>query len=389
MAAYECGENPLGFRLKNIQPPFPGGMDVDSGRPLSSNGLADCLTESAAAIDWDQKWHAPNTSTLPDGRMHGMGICGHIDGHGGMSSARGAIINLTRDGKALINAGISRAGGGSNTAFCHIVAETLGMSYDDVNTGDWGVTDTATDGGSQGGSKQIITSGSAFQRAAEDCRDQLFKAAEGLLEVAADAMSIGDGNVFETADPANLYTIADVVTENAYTIVGRGYSWGEYLAQGTGERCEVRGTCAIACEVAVDTETGEVEILKIANAVDNGRAVFKKGSMSQIMGGTEISIGQGMLYEEVHDKSNGLCLNPNFIDGKMPNPTSLDMHTDRHIGILVEPIDDCGPYGAKGMGEPCISNYGAIANAVYNAIGEWCLEGPIHPQKIIEALGKA
>ena len=386
--AEECGVNPLDFRLQNIQPPFPDGMEVDNDRPLSSNGLADCLTETAAAIGWASKWHEPGTNTLPDGRMHGMGICGHIDGHGGMSSARGGIVNLTRDGKALINAGISRAGGGSNSAFCHIVAETLGMSYDDVNTGDWGDTDTATDGGSQGGSKQVITSGSAFQRAAEDCRDQLFEAAEELLGVSKDAMSVGDGNVFETANPSNSATIADVVTENSYTIVGKGYSWSENLAQGTGARCEVRGTSAVACEVAVDTETGEVEILKIANADDMGRAIFRKGSMSQIMGGIEITIGQAMYYDQIHDKNDGRVVNPSFIDGKLCNPTSLDMHTDGHVGIIVEPIDDCGPYGAKGMGEPCISNYGAIANAIYNAAGIWILDGSMTPQKILEALGK-
>jgi CO/xanthine dehydrogenase Mo-binding subunit len=202
-------------------------------------------------------------------------------------------------------------------------------------------------------------------------------------------MSVGDGNVFETADPTNSMTIAEAVTENAYTIVGTGHSWGEYLAQGTGARCEVRGISAVACEVAVDTETGEVEILAIANADDLGRAIFHKGATSQIMGGTEITIGQALLYEQVHDKTNGLVVNPSFIDGKLCNPTSLDMNTDRHTGIIVESIDDCGPYGAKGMGEPCISNYGAIANAVYNAIGKWCLEGPIHPQKILKALGKA
>ncbi len=390
MLAYECGENPLDFRLKNIQPPFPDGVDADSGRPLSSNGLADCLTQAAEAINWSQKWHAPETNnTMADGRKHGIGICGHIDGHGGMSSATGAIVNLTRDGKALINAGISRAGGGTNSAFCHIVAETLGMSYEDVNTGDWGDTDTSSYGGSQGGSKQTITTGSAFQRAAEDARDQLFEAAEGLLGVSKDAMSIGDGKVFETTNPSNSATIAEAVTENSYTIVGTGHSWGENLAQGEGARCEVRGTSAVACEVAVDTETGEVEILAITNADDMGRAVFKKGAMSQILGGTAITIGQALLFEQIHDATNGICINPSFLDQKGPNPTSLDMQTDKHVGIIVESIDDCGPYGAKGMGEPCISNYGAIANAVYNAIGKWVLDGPILPQKVLKALGKA
>jgi 4-hydroxybenzoyl-CoA reductase subunit alpha len=389
MAAYECGDDTLEFRLKNIQPPFPDGRDVDADRPLASNGLADCLTEAADAIGYSSKFHAPGARTLPDGRMHGVGITGHVDGHGGMSSARGMIINLTRDGKALLNAGISRAGGGTNSAFCHIAAEVLGLSYDDVNTGDWGDTDTSTDGGSQGGSKQVITSGASTYMAAMDCRNQLFEAAEGVLGVSKDAMSVGDGKVFETADPSNSASIADVVTENAYTIVGRGYSWGENLAQGTGERCEVRGGAATAVEVAVDTETGEIEILDIANAVDAGRAVFRKGTMGQIMGGIALIIGQAMYYEQVHDKNDGRVVNASFIDGKLANPTSLDMHTDRHKGIIVESIDDCGPFGAKGIGEPCLTNYAAIVCAVYNAIGQWCTDSVIHPQKILKALGKA
>jgi xanthine dehydrogenase molybdenum-binding subunit len=386
MAAYEFGENPLDFRLKNIQPPFPDGVDFDSGRPLASNGLADCLKESTAAIGWSSNYHAPGTETMSDGRMHGIGVQGHIDGHGGMSSARSAIINMTRDGKALLSVGISRAGGGSNTAFCHIVAETLGLSYEDVMTGEQGNTDTSSDGGSQGGSKQVITSGSAFMVAAEDVRDQLFTAAEGELGVTPDKMSLGDGNVFETADPTNSMTIAEAVTENSYTIVGTGHSWGEYLDR-TGERCEVRGTCATACEVAVDTETGEVEILNIANACDMGRAVFHKGVRSQIMGGTEMILAQAMALEQIHDQTNGICLTQGFLDTKWP--TTLDMHHDRHTGIVVEPIDHCGPYGAKGLGEPALSSYGAISSAVYNAIGKWILDGPITPKSVLEALGKA
>jgi CO/xanthine dehydrogenase Mo-binding subunit len=139
--------------------------------------------------------------------------------------------------------------------------------------------------------------------------------------------------------------------------------------------------------VAVDTETGEVEILKFANAIDNGKAVSLAGSLNQIDGGTEIMIGQAMYFDHIVDAATGATVNASFIDSKFP--TTLDIHGDRHTAILVESDDACGPYGAKGMGEPAISSFGCIANAIYNAVGVWINDPPIYPQKILKALGKA
>ena len=70
-------------------------------------------------------------------------------------------------------------------------------------------------------------------------------------------------------------------------------------------------------------------------------------------------------------------------------PTTLDLHTDRYEVIIVESIDKCGPYGAHGMGEPTVQSYACIANAIYNATGEWIVDAPIYSQKILKSLGKA
>ncbi len=390
--AESVGMNPKAFRLKNVFGPDDA-MDIDSGRPLGGNGIKECIEKMTDAIGWDANWHAPNTRTLPDGRMHGMGMSAHIDGHGGMSSARGAIVNMNRDGTALINAGISRAGGGSNSAFCAIVAERIGLNYDDVNTGDWGNTDVCSDGGSQGGSKQVITSGSAFYNAATDVREQLFADVADELGVTPAELDAADGKIFVKADPTQFVTHADAVTSNSYTTIGRGYSWAEELVWKPmagfpiGTRCEVRGVCGSAVEVAVDTETGEVEILKFANAVDNGKAASLAGSLNQIDGGTEIMIGEAMYFDQITDPATGATINASYIDSKFP--TTLDIHGDRHTAIIVESDDACGPFGAKGMGEPSISSYGCLANAIYNAIGVWINDPPIYPQKILKALGKA
>jgi CO/xanthine dehydrogenase Mo-binding subunit len=276
---------------------------------------------------------------------------------------------------------------------CAIVAERIGLNYDDVNTGDWGNTDVCSDGGSQGGSKQVITSGSAFYNAATDVRDQLFADAAEELGVTPAELDAADGKIFVIADPTQFITHADAVTANAYTTIGRGYSWAEELVWRPmagfpiGTRCEVRGVCGSACEVAVDTETGEVEILKFANAVDNGKAASLAGSLNQIDGGTEIMVGQAFYFDQIMDPATGATINASFLDHKFP--TTLDIHGDRHTAIIVESDDACGPFGAKGMGEPAIASFGCLASAVYNAVGVWINDPPIYPQKILKALGKA
>jgi CO/xanthine dehydrogenase Mo-binding subunit len=390
MMAEKLGKSPLEFRRKNlVEPDLP---DQDSGNPYASNAVRECLEEVATASGFSTKWHAPNTETMADGRMHGIGISAHVDTHGSLSGPVGAIVNLTRDGKALILSGISRAGGGTNTAHAHIVAETLGMNYDDVLTGDWGNTDVCSDGGGQGGSTRTITTGAAMQMAAEDARDQAFVTAADMLGVPANQIEASEGKVFEVGNETNFKTWAEVSAKTRGQLVGRGYTWAKELRRAVagfavGTPCEVRGTQGSAVEVAVDTETGEVEILNFYSADDMGRAIFYKGAENQIEGGIEIQLQEAFYVQQELDALTGITLNANLLDHKFP--TTLDLHQDRHHAIIVEPDDACGPYGCKGMGEPTVCGYGAVAQAIYNAVGVWIGDPPITAQKILKALGKA
>jgi len=391
IVAERVGMTPLEFRLKNvIDPEEP---DQDSGKPTASNGIKEMLEVCASAIGYAGKYHAPGAETMADGRKRGIAIRASADGHGSMSSPVGAIVNLTRDGKALILSGISRAAAGTNTAHAHIVAETLGMNYEDVNVGDWGNTDVCSDGGSQGGSTRTITTGAAFQMAAEDAREQAFTTAADMLGVPATNLEASEGKIFEAGNPSNFKTWAEVSAKTYGQVVGRGYTWPKELRHRSvagfdiGSPCEVRGGGGGACEVAVDTETGEVEILSYVNTTDFGKAIFYQGGMMQTEGGLEMQIAQALYLEMLVDNSYGATLNPNFLDQKWP--TTLDMDHGTYQAILVESDDACGPYGCKGVGEPTITSYGVVNLAVYNATGVWIKETPITPKRMLEALGKA
>jgi len=388
--AEELGMDPLDFMLKNLHPIEL--VQPETEKPFSSMATAECLQRAADAIGWSEKWHAPGTRTLLDGRLHGIGISGSVVYPGGLSSPVGAIVNLTRDGTALINVGITRVGGGTSSAMCHIVAETLGMKYEDVNVGDWGNTDVCSDGGGQGGSTRTPTLGAAFQMAAEDAREQLFETAAGMLGVAATDLDASEGNIFEKANPSNFKTHAEVSAKTRGQLIGRGYTWPKELRRPianfpVGTPCEMRGQVATAVEVAVDPETGEVEILNFANVCDVGRAISYSGCRNQIEGCIELQINQALFAEQILDPGTGAILNPSYLDHKWT--TSLDVHQDRHQAIIVESIDACGPYGAKGMGEPPLASYVSIALAIHNATGQWFKQVPVYPQRILEALGKA
>ena len=391
-AAEAVGLNPLDFRYKNL---FPTNdvIDQDSGRPLSSYYQKEILDALASASDFRNKWHAPGTKTLTDGRMHGIAINTHVDGHGSMSSPVGAIVNMTPDGKALILSGITRAGGGTNTAHAHIVAEVLGLKWEDIETGEQGNTDIMSDGGGQGGSTRTITTGAAMYEAALDARDQIFQTAATILGVDADNIEAADSVIFEKGNPSNSKTYGEITSKTRGQIVGRGYAWPKELkwksmaGKDIGSPCEVRGGSGAACEVAVDTDTGEIEILGLWNCVDTGRNIFHQGCMNQTTGGAEEIIAQAIYRHQRVDDGTGATVNASFIDGKTC-PTTLDMDTDNLHAILLESDDACGPFGCKGIGEPAVTSFGVIATAVYNATGVVMRELPLDPPYILEQLGK-
>lgn len=385
------GMDPLEFRLKNMVT-----LDMvhqDTELPYSGLGVAECLEQAADAINYSSIKHAPGARTLSNGKLHGVGLSSHIDSHGGMSSQVSAYVIITRDATLSVNIGTSRIGNGSQSAIAMMVCEMLGASYEacKVTVGD---TDTAPDGGNQGGSTRVITLGAANYSAAQDARQQLLERAAAELEVSADQLepNLADGIVYVRDNPSVSVPVLDLVGSNSRgEIVGRGYSWPENLQRPllnweAGTRCDVRGCCAGAAEVAVDPETGEVEILQFANANDMGRAIFYKGCENQIESGTEHSINEALMWDQILDASTGATLNANDLDNKWP--TTLDFNQNANKAIIVESDDACGPYGAKGLGEPPVSSYVAITNAIYNAIGVRINKSPIYPQDILAALGK-
>jgi CO/xanthine dehydrogenase Mo-binding subunit len=136
-----------------------------------------------------------------------------------------------------------------------------------------------------------------------------------------------------------------------------------------------------AVEVAVDEETGKVDVLKLNSCYDVGRAINRLSVEGQIEGGTIYGMGYGLTEEVILEK--GVTMTPSFSEYLLP--TSMDVPDVNTI--LIESGDGVGPFGAKGVGEPSVCSIApAIANAVFDAIGVRIYDLPLTPEKIVRAI---
>jgi xanthine dehydrogenase molybdenum-binding subunit len=138
-------------------------------------------------------------------------------------------------------------------------------------------------------------------------------------------------------------------------------------------------------EVEVDPDTGQVEVTRVVNVNDVGKAISPEGVEGQMYGGTVMGVSRGTIEEMIWDPQTGVLLNGNLLDYKYA--TILD------YGPIDTPFIETelghGPYGATGIGEANATIIPALLGpAVYNAIGRWVDDFPITPDKVLKALGK-
>ena len=370
------GMDPIEFHKRNH---IRGGDFYGMGQILSSEGLDECIDKGAQEIGWQDKWRGYGKPYLEDGskrRAVGMGTGIHVAAYG----RDAVIVKIQVDGSGQVLTGAGEAGQGPDTVHSMICAEALRISYDNVSilSSDTAATPWCS---TTVASRSTATNGNAVRLAGEDAIRQLLEAAAAILEVNPEDLDAEDGEVFLKADPATILSYQEVVeTLSPPVIVGYG-RW-EPPAE-----FAIEAFAAQFADVEVDVDTGQVQILKMGLACDVGRAVNKNTCENQIEGGVASQgIGMALTEDFIIDPLTGKVLNGNFLDYAIP--TALD--TGDIQTILVEPIEPLGPYGAKGTGEmSLVPTGGAIANAIYNAIGVRLTEFPFTPDKILAALGKA
>jgi len=299
-------------------------------------------------------------------------------------------VKLESDGSVLIRSGIPDLGGGQISLLCQIVAEELGvpMSQVKIYHSDTALTPLA---GTTTATRQTYMSGNATLKAAREIRNRVLNKAAEILNVNMDKLDILNQEIFVIYDKTQSVPLVKVVS--ACNSAGMElFCEAQFNApfSAVPDLLNIRGMTfpdftfgAQAVEIAVDTETGQVEILKLTTCYDVGKAINPLSVEGQMEGGSIYGMGYALTEEVIMEK--GITMTPSFAEYIIP--TAADVPDVK--AILVESGGGLGPYGAKGIGEPSCSIIApAIINAIYNAVGVRIKNLPATPEKIIRALKK-
>ncbi len=325
-------------------------------------------------------------------KKRGVGIAAvwYSTGMSGGGDPSQVVVKMKPDGSVDVLIGSVDIGQGARTIVRQIAAQEMGVPIERVNVttvdSDTSPLDTGTFA-----SRVTHQTGNATILAAREARQVLFEVAGEQLGVAADKL-VAEGDQIVVRDfPEQAIPIADVAGKATWVdrklIAGRGaYGWPVAEVDpetGQGEPLHNMAYGATVAEVEVDTETGVVQVRKLASAYDCGKAINPMLVEGQIDGGAAGGLGSALM-EELHPYYPTLDNYPTGFFSYMI-PTIKDL--PELDAVIVEMGSRTGPYGAKGIGEMTANSQApAIINAIHNAIGVWITDLPATSEKVLRAL---
>ncbi|HEX6990044.1 MAG TPA: xanthine dehydrogenase family protein molybdopterin-binding subunit [Bacillota bacterium] len=334
-----------------------GDDGVVSGSPtltVAAHGGAQRDTTSGAAQRGIARGIArPGTTRL------GVGLAAFVEksGTGPWEYAR---VEIDDQGRVLLRTGAAELGQGITTALRQVVADQLGLAADaiDVIHGD---TDQVPRGMGSWASRSMVVAGSAALGAARRLREQALQVAAELLEAAPHDLEVVAGGVGVRGAAQRFVPWSQ--------LAGRGGQDGRLVAEHVFEVEHMTYPFGVhAAVVAVDVETGRVEVLRYVIAHDAGRVINPMIVEGQLLGGLGQGVGGALLEELVYD-DRGQLLSGSFMDYLLP--TAGEVPIDVRLIVSEDTPTPLNPLGVKGVGEGgCTGAGAAVANAVADALGK-------------------
>lgn len=356
--ADKLGMDMIDIRLKNAA---RQGTQALYGPKFNEIGLVECLEQCKASDHYQ--------SAVSEGNGRGV-AAGFWFNIGGVSSA---VIHMNPDGTATLLEG-SPDIGGSRASMQSMAAEELGIAPERIKpiVAD---TEMVAHNDTTGGSRTTFATGMAVIEAAQDVVRQFKERAASTWNVTPDQVEWSDGVARNTAGEGEM-TCAEICASAGRTggqITGRG----NINARGAGPSFSVH-----IADVAVDTDTGKVDVVRYTASQDAGRAIHPSYVEGQIQGGSVQGIGWALNEEYIYN-DDGLLENPGFLDYRIPLASDLPMIDP----IIVEVPNPFHPYGVRGVGEAnIIPPLATVATAVGNAIGRPMPDLPCSPPRVLKAI---
>jgi CO/xanthine dehydrogenase Mo-binding subunit len=368
--ASKLGMDPLELRRKNHADSDPSGE-----KPFSSKNLMECYRRAEPHWLRRHEVRARSTETV----KRGVGMASQV-WYGGGGPPSYAWIRVGSDGRATVVTAMQDIGTGSRTAMAQIAAEELGIPLEHV-TVTLGDSARGPFASISAGSSTIPSMGPAVRSAAADAKRQIIEISAQRFDLEERVLDIKGGNVV-SAD-GNLSTPLEQVLgllENAQ-ILGKG-------ARGPNPTGMTVLTFGVqVAEVAVDVETGEVWVDRVAAVHDVGRVINPLGARSQVEGGIIQGIGHTLSEHRLHDPRTGQILTTGLDAYKLPTIADVP---EIICELIDQPDEHLTNLGSKGLGEPpIIPTAAAIANAIRDATGAEVHELPISREEMLRALKEA
>jgi CO/xanthine dehydrogenase Mo-binding subunit len=361
--------DPLELRRRNH-----ADRDPADGRPYSDKNLLECYRRAEAHWERRPEVRARSTTTV----KRGVGLASQAwFGAGGPPSY--AWIRVGSDGRAAVVTAVQDVGTGVRTALAQIAAEELGLPLHRVSVS-LGDSDRGPYATLSAGSSTLPSMGPAVRAAAADAGRQILELAAQRFErpveelsLAGESVVLGDGSARPLRDVLGL--------------LGNGQILGTGARGPNPAGMQVLTFGVQVAEVAVDVETGEVIVERIAAIHDVGRVINPLAASSQVEGGIIQGIGHTLSEERLIDPTLGTVLTRTLDAYRLPTIADVPEIVTELIDV---PDRQLTNLGSKGLGEPpIIPVAAAIGNAIRDATGARVRSLPITREEMLRALAEA
>jgi carbon-monoxide dehydrogenase large subunit len=389
IAADKLGIDPVEIRRKNfIQPDaFPYMPNTGLGATYDTgeyDKALDAVLEHSGyeALRAEQKARRDRGDRV----LMGIGVSSYLEISAPMVLTKEfGAIEIEDDGTVTARVGTSAHGQGHETAFSQIVADTLGVPFENVRVlhSD---TDEVPRGGGTGGSRSGQIGGSALLVASREVLTQAKRLAAHLLEANFDDIVVGDNGLEVAGVPASKLAWADLAAavkdpakrpegvaerlqhELDFQAGGSSFPFGSHVAV-----------------VEIDSETGRVELVRHVAVDDCGTIINPLIVGGQQHGGIAQGVAQ-VLWEQVQYDDDANPITANLMDYAMPSAAELPSY-ETYNTVTPTPLN---PLGAKGIGESAtLGSTPAVHNAIIDALshlGIRHIDMPCTAERVWQAL---
>jgi aerobic carbon-monoxide dehydrogenase large subunit len=384
-AAVEMGIDRVELRRRNHIPPEAMPYKAPNGTTYDSGDFTNLLDQALALADWDG-FAARKAGSQALGRLRGRGISDYLELTGPPGREMGGI-RFEPDGTVTIITGTLDYGQGHASPFAQVLSTRLGIPFEQIKLLQ-GDSDELIAGGGTGGSKSMMTSGTAIVAASDKVIENGKQIAAHVLEAAVADIEFRRGR-FVIAGTDRAIGIMELAAK-----IRSGLRLPAEVPQNLDARLIADGPpsafpngCHIA-EVEVDPETGVVEIVRYTFVNDFGTVINPLLVNGQAHGGIVQGIGQALCEHTVYDEE-GQLLTGSYMDYALPRAEDTPMFTHAFHPIPAK----TNVLGAKGCGEAgCAGGLPSVMNALVDALSEYGIrhiDMPATPERVWRAIQDA